>query len=61
MVLIGVALVFLIIGVWEHGRKLAIVLFLCFLALGIFGLRDPELGWTPSLALLERTRGQSHF
>ena len=61
MVLIGISLVFLVIGVWEHGRKLAILLFLCFLALGVFGLRDPELGWTPSLAFLERARSESHF
>ncbi len=61
MVLIGIALVFLVIGVWEHGRKLAIGLFLCFLVLGILGLRDSELGWTPSLAFLERIRSESHF
>ena len=61
MVLIGMALVFLVIGVWEHGRKLALALFLCFLALGILGLRDPELGWTPSFAFLERARSESHF
>ena len=50
MVLIGIAMLFLLIGVWEHGRKLAIVLFLCFLALGILDLRNPDRELAPLLS-----------
>lgn len=42
MVLISVGLLFLVIGAWEHGRKLAIVLFLGFLLLGVLDLRRDE-------------------
>ncbi len=48
MVLIGVALVFLVVGAWDHGRKLAIVLFLCFVLLGVWDLRRPGPGLTQS-------------
>jgi|GEM_PF-5278064 len=42
MVLIGIGLIFLVIGAWEHGRKLAIVLFLGFLLIGALDLRRDE-------------------
>jgi hypothetical protein len=35
---IVIALLFLILGTWQHGRALAVLLFLAFLALGLLEL-----------------------
>ncbi|MBI1355152.1 MAG: hypothetical protein GC160_12460 [Acidobacteria bacterium] len=39
MLLVGIAVLFLVIGVWEHGGKLAALLFAGFLVLGILEIR----------------------
>ena len=51
MILIGVSLLFLVIGVWEHGRKLTIFLFLLLLGCGVWDVAHPE---APVLAALRR-------
>jgi|GEM_PF-2747926 len=50
MILIFVSLLFLAIGVWEHGRGLAIALFLILLGLGVWDVQRLEPQFTPSLA-----------
>lgn len=40
MLLIAIAVLFLVIGVWEHGGKLAAALFVSFLVLGILEIRQ---------------------
>jgi hypothetical protein len=55
VVLIGVALIFLIVGCWRHGSKLAVILFICFQPLGIFELRRSDVSLAPpSLRLTSR-------
>ncbi len=49
MALIGFALVFLVIGVWQHGRGLAIALFLVLLCVGVWDVQRVEPRFTPSL------------
>ena len=51
MILIGFSLLFLVIGVWEHGRKLTIFLFLLLLGCGVWDVAHPE---APVLAALRR-------
>jgi len=48
MILIFFSLLFLAIGVWEHGRGLAIVLFLILLGFGVWDVQRVEPQFTPS-------------
>jgi len=50
MILIFFSLLFLAIGVWEHGRGLAIALFLILLGFGVWDVQRLEPQLTPSLA-----------
>jgi len=50
MILITFALLFLLIGVWPHGRAVAIVLFLVLLGFGVWDVQRPLPRFSPSLA-----------
>ena len=54
MILIGFSLLFLVIGVWEHGRKLTIFLFLLLLGCGVWDIALPEATVLASLGALWR-------
>ncbi len=49
MIVITLSLLFLVIGVWQHGRGLAIALFLVLLGVGVWDIQRLEPQFTPSL------------